>query len=451
MRGGRSLLILLVLAVGLGAYAYFVESKRDPAATEKKERLFTIEAGAIDEVEVKVPTGTTTTLKKTGDAWTIAAPVSAPADSTTVSGITSALAAIDIDRVVDDNPASMAQFGLEVPVATISFKAGGQTHRLDIGNKTPTGSGLYARADDQKRLLLIPAFHEETFKRSTFDLRDKRVLAFERDRVDSLSLAGRGAVAIDLTQKDGDWRMTTPIAARADFSPVDGLVGRVAQAQMTSVVSEGSPLTPAELKTYGLDAPQVVVTVGVVSTRATLALGGKKDDGAIYARDLSRPLVFTVESSLLTDLTKKPEDLRVKTVFEFQSFTAVGLDLVHGATAVSYGKSKPAGNDPAASEVWAQTKPAAKDVNQTAMTDLLNTVSSLRIERFVERAPASGDDLVVTARAGDAAAPVEEKVTLRKAGGTAYAILANEPGAGVIPTADFDKAVSQLQVLTSAK
>ena len=204
MRGGRSLLILLVLAVGLGAYAYFVESKRDPAATEKKERLFTIEAGAIDEVEVKVPTATTTTLKKTGDAWTIAAPVSAPADSTTVSGITSALAAIDIDRVVDDNPASMAQFGLEVPVATISFKAGGQTHRLDIGNKTPTGSGLYARADDQKRLLLIPAFHEETFKRSTFDLRDKRVLAFERDRVDSLSLAGRGAVAIDLTQKDGD-------------------------------------------------------------------------------------------------------------------------------------------------------------------------------------------------------------------------------------------------------
>jgi hypothetical protein len=33
MRGGRSLLILLVVAVGLGAYAYFVESKRDRAAT----------------------------------------------------------------------------------------------------------------------------------------------------------------------------------------------------------------------------------------------------------------------------------------------------------------------------------------------------------------------------------------------------------------------------------
>ena len=50
MRGGRSFLILLVVALGLGAYIYFVESKREPAdtAASKKDKVFT-----ADSVEVR--------------------------------------------------------------------------------------------------------------------------------------------------------------------------------------------------------------------------------------------------------------------------------------------------------------------------------------------------------------------------------------------------------------
>ena len=44
MRGGRSLLVLLVVALGLGAYIYFVESKRDPAGADAKEKAFSVVA-----------------------------------------------------------------------------------------------------------------------------------------------------------------------------------------------------------------------------------------------------------------------------------------------------------------------------------------------------------------------------------------------------------------------
>ncbi len=172
MRGGRSLLFLLVVAAGLGAYIYFVESERDLSDTEAKEKLFTVEAGAIEEIEVKVPAGTTTTLKKVAEKWAIFAPVSAAADEATITGITSALASLEIDRVLDENPSALAPFGLEVPVATLSFKTTGDAtlRRLSIGNKTPTGSNLYARVEGQTRLLLIPAHLEDTLKKSTFDL-----------------------------------------------------------------------------------------------------------------------------------------------------------------------------------------------------------------------------------------------------------------------------------------
>ena len=38
MRGGRSFLILLVVALGLGGYIYFVESKRDRPTQPRRPR-----------------------------------------------------------------------------------------------------------------------------------------------------------------------------------------------------------------------------------------------------------------------------------------------------------------------------------------------------------------------------------------------------------------------------
>jgi hypothetical protein len=311
---------------------------------------------------------------------------------------------------------------------------------------------VYARLEGQPRLFLVPSYLEDTLKKSTFDLRDKRILTLSRDDIDALALAAPGQAGITVARKGSDWRLSAPLDARADFTAVDTIVGRVSMASMTSIVSEGAEPSAADLKKYGLAAPALVATIGAGSAKAQLALGAKKDDSSVYARDPNRPMVFTVEASLLTDLTKTPDDLRVETVFDFQAFSALSIDLTRAGVTTSFAKQKPAAaTDQSAPEVWAQTKPAAKEANQTAMTDLLNTLSSLRVDRFVASAPASGDDLVVAVKFGDAASPTAETVTLRKSGTTVYALKTGEPGAGVVPTADFDKAITQLQALTGAK
>jgi hypothetical protein len=453
MRGGRSLLILLVLALGLGAYIYFVESERDPAATETRDKIFTVEAANIETIEVRSTEGETTSLRRNGDEWQIVAPVTAPADETVVSSITDALASTDITRVLDENPTNLAQFGLEPARLTVSFSVKGEStpRRLYLGSKTPTGTDAYARVEGQPRLVLIGGFLEDTFNRKTFDLRDKGVLAIEREAVDAIVLDRASGPDVALTRSGDAWRLTAPVDARAEYSPVDGLIGRVDGAQMRSIEHDGTEPTAAQLRTFGLDRPQLVATFGSGSSKAALALGSKKDDSSVYARDLARPLVFTVEASLVTDLEKSPDDLRVKDVFAFRSYSATGIELTTAGSTAAFEKSAPAAGDNASSEgTWKQTKPAARDVNQTALTDLLNTLSSLRAERFVDRAPAAGDDLVVSARTGSGEGDTEQ-VTLRKLGGTAYAIRANEPGAAVVPLADVDKALSQLKAITDTK
>src|SRR5262245_44742229 len=108
MRGGRSLLALLVLAAGLGAYIYFVESKRDLTDPEtRKDKVFAVETGKIEEVELHSPNGNTT-LKKNGTTWQIVAPVTAAADEYTVNSLVSALETLEVQRTLQDNPGSVA-------------------------------------------------------------------------------------------------------------------------------------------------------------------------------------------------------------------------------------------------------------------------------------------------------------------------------------------------------
>ena len=454
MRSARSLLVLLVLGAGLGAYIYFVESKRDLTDPEtRKEKVFTVETGKIEEVELRSPNGGTT-LKKNGSTWQIVSPVTAAADEYTVSSLVSALETLEMQRSLQDNPTSVDQFGLDPARISVAFKVAGDAtqRRLDIGNKTPTGSDLYARIAGQPKLFLIAAHLEDTLNRSTFDLREKSILKFERDSIDAIRIAPAGSPAVTLARTGADWRLTAPVSTRADSGAVDSLVNRASQATFKGVVAgEPAPASEAELRKYGLDRPRFILELGAGSTRASIAIGNKLDDSSVYARDVSKAVVVTVDASLLNDLSKTADDLRVKDVFAFKPYTALGLELTRAGSTVSFEKSKPAGGDAAAADVWKQTKPAAKDVNQTGMTDLLNTLSALRADKFVPAAATSGEDLVVVARSGDAAKPVEERVTLRKSGTTVHVIRANEAGASVVPTPEFDKAVNQLKELTGAK
>jgi Domain of unknown function (DUF4340) len=455
MRGVRPLLVLLVVAFGLGAYIYFVESKRDlEDPSLKKDKVFSVEAGKIDEIEVRPASGDATTLKKNGSDWQVVAPVTASADQSAAGSLATTLETLDVQKSLDDNPSSVAQYGLDPARFSVSFKTAGDstTHQLSVGGKTPTGSDLYARVEGQPKLFLISGYLEDTLNRSTFDLRDKTVLKFDRDAVDTVTIAPKGGKPVSLVRKGADWRLTSPLDVRADTSAVDTLLSRMTTEQMKALVAgEQTPASPKDLKTYGLDQPQLVLTLGAGSNRASLALGAKKDDATIYARDLSRPLVFAVDTGLLTDASKTADDFRVKDVFQFKSFDAQSLDITRGTTTSAFSKSKPAGGDASAAEVWRETTPETRDLNQTGMTDFLNTLSSLRADKFVDRPLASGDDVAITARFGDASKPTEERVTLRRSGDVVQAIRPNEPGAAVIPTADFDKAMSQLKDLAGGK
>ena len=354
MRGGKSFLVLLAVAAALGAYIYFVESKRTGSDEKKKDKVFTVDTSKVDTIEVHAASGETTTLKKSGSDWQIVAPEAIDADASTVGTLVSTLESLEVSRVVSDNPSSVKEYGLDPAKSSVAFKLAGETtmHKLDLGDKTPTGSDVYARVEGQPKLLLIAAFNTDSLNRTTFDLREKAILKFQRDGVDSLKLEGSAPPAISLSRKADEWRLTEPVTAKADFGTVDGIVGQLSSARMKAIETPGAAsagaMSPADLKKYGFEKPQETVTLGAGSTRATLQIGGKKDDASLYARDMARPgLVFTVEPGLLTALQRKPDDVRVKDVFEFRSFSAQNVAFTIGGQTYTFAKEKAPAKPPA--------------------------------------------------------------------------------------------------------
>jgi len=450
MRGLRSLLVLLILAAGLGAYIYFVESERDPAGTETAEPVFAdLEAADIAFLEIEPPESETVTLEQTDGTWRLTAPVSTPADQTAVGSVTSALASMDVTTVVEEQaPADLEPYGLATPGLTVRFRTdGGAERRLQLGDRTPTGSDVYVQIDGDPRLLLVASYQEDALNRTAFNLRDKSVVVVTRDDVDTVVINRPAGADVTVVRDAGNWALTEPVAAAAEASAVTGVINGVVQARMATIAAEGEAVDQADMAEWGLDSPQLQVTLGAGSTRATLAIGGESETGALYARDLSRPIVFTVPATLLTDVDKQPEDLRLKDVFAFKTFSALEVDITWDSETRSFVKR--VAEDDNVAESWRQTAPEARDVNQTAMTDLLNSLSSLRAESFVASPPANGDDMVVEARSGAANAPVEDSVTLRRSGETVYALVEGSPDAAVVSTTDFDRAVTQIEDLAA--
>jgi uncharacterized protein DUF4340 len=439
MRGLKSTIALVVVLAGLGAYIYFVTWKQDATAdsTNKQEKVFVgLEADKIEEIKVRSEKGDTTSVKKESGAWQMTAPVAAKADESEVSGITTSLGQIAVARVIDENPSDLKEYGLATPRIEINFKASGDKdyRKLYIGEKSPTGADLFAKRNDEKKVFLIPAFQESSFNKGTFDLRDKTLWKFERDKVDSLDIV-TGGKSLAMTRATGDWKITRPVEARADFGAVEGLIGRLQTAQMKSIVTEQAP-SPADLKKYGFDKPDATVNLTTGSARATLVVGGKADDNTVYVRDESRPAVMTMDKSLVDELKKNADEFRKKDLFEFRSFNANRVEITRNGQTVAFEKTKGTGEN--APDVWKRMSPTAGDVDKEKIDNMLSRLSNMRAASFVASEAKTGlDKPAMTVHVKFDDGKKEERVTFGKNGDEVYASRPGEPGAAKADASDF--------------
>ena len=441
MRGMKSTLALLLVLVGLGAYIYFYGDKTSSDADVQK--LFPgVVSDNIETLTVKNDAGETTSLKKQDGKWTMTAPFQTRASDMDASGIANALAGLDVTRVVEENPTDVKDYGLDTPSIEIAFTSneGKPSGKLLIGSKTATGGSLYARKDGETRVVLIGEYNSSTFNKSTFDLRDKAIVSFDRTKVDGVDVV-QPAGSFELAKKDGTWSLAKPMVARADATAADGLVTAMESLQMKSIVAPSA--TPEELSKYGLDKPSSVVNLHLGAERTSVAVGASAGDDTVYAKDVAKPDIFTIQLPAADDLRKKLEDYRAKDLFDMRAFTANRIELTRNGKTAAFEKVKGTGEN--AADVWKKVSPVAADADKEKFPAFVAALADIRAMSFTDSKARTGLDApaaTIVVKFDDG--KKEERVLLAKSGSTAYATRSDDPSVATIDTTKFDEAIASI-------
>ncbi len=378
-----------------------------PPVETSTVKLLNLPEDQIRNVEIRKRSGETINLQRDGSLWQITAPKPFRADPDVVSSMLSTLSSLSSDRTVEEKATGMDQYGLNQPVIELSVAdKNKKTTRLLIGDDTPAGTAVYAAIAGDPRVFALSSYKKNSFDKTPNDLRDKRLLTFESDKVSGIELTAKKQTIAFGRSKD-QWQIVRPKPLRADGSQVEELLRTLRDAKMDLSGSEDDKKVSAA---FGSGTLFATAKVTDVSGAQELQVRKNKDD--YYGKSSVVPGVFKLSSGTGTGLDKGLDDFRNKKLFDFGFADPEKVEIHDGAK--SYFLTHSGG------DWWSNgTKMDAGTVS--ALIDKIRDLSAVKFPEAGFASPLI--DLTVTSDGGKRV----EKVLLSKNGDNYEAKRENEP------------------------
>jgi hypothetical protein len=383
----KTTLILFIVAVLIGVFLwvdhkFFKETK---VVEEQAKRLFKdLKSSDITRLDITNTNGLIT-VEKAGDKWNMKKPFDVRASKSEVDSILTDLEFLDSDRVLtpkdlQQENATLASYGLEKPRIEATFIAKGGTNTIRLGNESKLGDKLYASVAGRPEVYVIAKTLAGKLGKTVDDLRDRSVVEFNAGELTKLELkAGTRQIELTKTENAEDdtesWRITRPINARASKDRITGIADKLAGLKVDTFVTED----PKDLKLYGLDEPAQEATLFTKGTEGAkiVQFGGSptNDTTKTYAKRKGANSVYLVKNDILTNLIVQVNDLRDRTLVEFETDQVKAVDLVLGSQKVLL--SQQPTND------WHILEPAKFKAENSVCDDLVSDLHGAQIKEFV--------------------------------------------------------------------
>lgn len=431
MKFGGLLTALGVLVV-LGGLVWWSNKHPSVSAASKTPpapKLISVDAKQIEGIVLAKSGSDPIELVKLADTWSIAKPMPMTADQDAVSMLTGSLATLNADRLIDEHPASLNEFGLTNPVEEIDVTLkGGKTTKLLIGGDTPAASGVYAKLEGDPKVYTLPSYVKAGFDKTVNDLRDKRLLTFNQDKLTSVAITGKGQTVEFGKNAQGDWQITKPKPLRADSLQVDDLIRKLKDAKMDLTAANYDPKAAAAQFASG-EKVGTASTTDNLGTQTVEIHKSKDKDGGYYAKSSAVAGIYKVAGDIGDSLGKGVDDYRNKKLFDFGFNDPTKLEI----NGVAYQK---------AGDKWTSGSTSYDAGTVQTVVDKLRDLSA---SKFSDKM-AGTQALTVAVTSGDNHR--YEKVTLDKDGASYDAQRDGEPAVYVVDAKDVDdlqKAISGIK------
>lgn len=350
----------------------------------RDHKLTDVQTTQVNKVQFKTKAGEIELAKK-DEHWSLEKPFKARGNDQKVGDLISKTASVQVDSFVAD-ASNLASFGLQEPRGTVSLNKEGSKEPvvLQIGNDVEKQKDkIYAKVSTRDAVLVVPKSVEQLLDTKPADVRDRNIVRFTPDIVDRINIESPGREKIVLARKGESWvRKVDGKDLPINVAAANRLMTELQNQQVMSFVAD----VATELPKYGLDQPQVTVTLSSYSSENTAetkagekpivaVLFGKADGENVYAKVDDEPFVVSVSQTLLNLAMTDPLQWQNLNIFKDKPEDITGFEIAReGQPTLTLERDK--------DKTWSLAKGDGR-VNQTNAQSLVNTLSSLRAVRWI--------------------------------------------------------------------
>ncbi len=368
----KGLLVAVVLLAVLGGAIWYSNKKqaqKEKEPSETSPKIVSIPEDQFREIRLQKSGAEAVVLSRNSGKWALTEPQPLPADPDAVASLVSSLASVTADKTIQNTATDLASFGLANPSLKAQvIKKDGKQVEVSIGDDTPTNSGAYAIVSGDPHVYTVSSYVKTSLDKTANDLRDKRLLSFDSDKLTRVKLAAKGPAVVFGKNGQNEWQIVEPRPLRADSGQVDTLVGKLHDAKM-----DLSTAPDEAAKKFAAAAPVAIAQVTDNSGSQTLEVRKDKDNN-YYARSSAVTGVYKVASDVGEGLNKGLDDFRNKKLFDFGFSDPSQIEIKNGAGApVTYAKS---------GDKWTA---GSKNMDNASVQDLIDKLRDFTATGFAEQ------------------------------------------------------------------
>lgn len=313
----RSLIVAVIVLLGLLGTLYWSGHRKNPddsvAHADVSPSILKLDESTITRLEFRKKDSQPVVLaKNSSGAWQIMQPKPLGADQSTVSSTLSTLSSLNSERLVDDHASDLQPFGLEQPAIEVDVTGkDNKQQKLLIGDQTPTGNAFYAKLAGDPRVFTMASYNKTSFDKSLGDLRDKRLLTIDSNRISRVELTTSKNQTIEFGRNQDNWQILKPKPLRADNFQVAELIRKLSDAKMNLNAADANN----DASAFAHGSP--VASIKVTDPSGSQDLQLRKNKDAYYAKSSVVEGAYKVDSDLGSALDKGLDDFREKKLFDF--------------------------------------------------------------------------------------------------------------------------------------
>lgn len=460
MKRSKRIYILLgvLVAVCLATFTAVNLEKRQERIQNSEEVILSIEPESVQSLSWSYDDISLAFTKDENDVWHWEEDDAFPVSEEKMNELLDLFSAFGVSFIIEEVE-DYGQYGLDTPVCTIELETAEQSYTVQMGDFSKLDSQRYVSIGDGN-VYLVSTDPMDTYEITIRDIIDNDP-ALDYDTVTAINFDGTEDWSIEYAEESTNSVCSSDVYFTDDLpldtSRVDDYLSNMKMLDLTDYVSYNA--TEEELETYGLNDPELTVTVDYTieaeneeeeftedsytlqisrsaEERARAAETSDAEDSdekeensyVAYARVGSSPIIYEISSSSFESLMAAGyDDLRHQEVVTADFSIVTSIDIIlEGKT---YTLSAQIDEDDEENSVWLY------EGAETEITDVQSALEELRAVEFTGEQPGNQEEIALTIHLDHEYFPEIQVVLYRYDGSNCLATVDGEPFA-LVPRSD---------------